>query len=198
MTVKHYTSLIVLLLVTSGCSMLGGGTKEIQIVSKPVTIPIIHPLMPRPVQLTGFTQYVVSDAKIVNRCNQVQRLDAEGNPVVKEDGSPQLTRPRACDKADREDPDMPDGYTKFDQFIDTMKERNDGEVVFYATSIGDYEIQAANMQELKRYINQLGEVIIYYQTINDKPPVEPAAPVATAKPEEKKGFSLRNLLSKDE
>ena len=198
MTVKHYTSLIVLLLVTSGCSILGGGTQEIEVRSAPVKLPFIHPLMPRPIQLTGFTQYVVSDAKIINRCNQVMKLDANGEHIVKEDGTHQLTRPKVCNKADREDPDMPDGYTKFDQFIDTMKERNDGEVVFYATSIGDYEVQAANMQELKRYINQLGEVIIYYQTVNDKPPVEPAAPVTTAKPEEKKGFSFKNLLGQDD
>lgn len=196
MTVKHYTSLIVLLLVTSGCSILGGGTQEIEVRSVPVKLPFIHPLMPRPIDLSSYKQYVVSEAKIINRCNQVQRLDAEGNPVVKEDGTPQLSRPKACDKEDREHPDWPDNYSYLDQFHDTMRERNSGEIVFVATSIGDYEVQAANMQEIKRYIKQLGEVIVYYQTVNDKPPVVPAA--AVEEPKEEKGFSLRNLLGRDD
>jgi hypothetical protein len=195
MTVKHYTSLIVLLLVTSGCSILGGGTQEIEVRSAPVKLPFIHPLMPRPIDLSSFKQYVVSEAKIINRCNQVQRLDEEGNPVVKEDGTPQLSRPRACDQADREDPDMPEGYTKLDQFQDTMKERNSGEIVFVATSVGDYEVQAANMQEIKRYIKQLGEVIIYYQTVNDKPPVAPAG--AVEEPKEEKVGIMQRLLGQD-
>jgi hypothetical protein len=38
-------------------------------------------------------------------------------------------------------------------------------------SVADYELMAYNTQELKRYINQLGEVIVYYRnvTINDEP-----------------------------
>ena len=46
-----------------------------------------------------------------------------------------------------------------------MKELNNGEVVFVATTIGDYKVMAEDMQELKRYIKQLGEVIIYYRDV---------------------------------
>ena len=46
-----------------------------------------------------------------------------------------------------------------------MKELNNGEILFVATTIGDYEIMAEDMQELRRYINQLGEVIIYYRNV---------------------------------
>ena len=55
-----------------------------------------------------------------------------------------------------------------------MKEQNNGEVLFVATTIGDYKVMAEDMQELKRYINQLGEVIIYYRnvTINGEDGVE--------------------------
>jgi hypothetical protein len=195
MTLKHYTSLIVLLLVTSGCSILGG-TKSIEVYSKPVQLDIIHPQMPRPVQLTVFDQYVVSEAKVTNRCAEQMKLDEKGKHLVNEDGTHQTFRPKACDQADKEYPDMPIGYTKLDQFIDTMKERNGGEIVFYATSIGDYEVQAANMQELKRYIKQLGEVVVYYQTVNDK---KPATAVADSKPEENKSkFNPVNFFSKDE
>ena len=195
MTLKHYTSLIVLLLVTSGCSILGG-TKSIEVYSKPVQLDIIHPQMPRPVQLTVFDQYVVSEAKVTNRCAEQMKLDEKGKHLVNEDGTHQTFRPKACDQADKEYPDMPIGYTKLDQFIDTMKERNGGQVVFYATSIGDYEVQSANIQELKRYIKQLGEVVVYYQTVNDK---KPATAVADSKPEENKSkFNPVNFFSKDE
>ena len=60
---------------------------------------------------------------------------------------------------------MPDGYTYLDRFLDEMKEQNNGEILFVATTIGDYEIMAEDMQELRRYINQLGEVIIYYRNV---------------------------------
>ena len=51
-----------------------------------------------------------------------------------------------------------------------MIEQQEGELVFLAMTIPDYEIMAYNMQEIKRYINQLGEVIVYYRnvTINDE------------------------------
>ena len=46
-----------------------------------------------------------------------------------------------------------------------MKELNNGDVVFVATSVGDYKVMAEDMQELKRYIKQLGEVVIYYRDV---------------------------------
>ena len=51
-----------------------------------------------------------------------------------------------------------------------MKEQNNGEIVFVATTIGDYKVMAEDMQELKRYIKQMGEVVIYYRevTASDK------------------------------
>ena len=50
---------------------------------------------------------------------------------------------------------------------------NNGDIVFMAISIGDYEIMSGNMQELRRYIREVQEVIVYYRnvTINDKPAV---------------------------
>ena len=55
-------------------------------------------------------------------------------------------------------------------FLDEMKEQNGGEVVFVATTIGDYEVMSANMQELKRYIKQIGEVVVYYRNVTIKTP----------------------------
>ena len=49
-----------------------------------------------------------------------------------------------------------------------MKEQNNGEVLFVATTIGDYKVMAEDMQELRRYIKQMGEVIIYYRNVTIK------------------------------
>lgn len=53
-----------------------------------------------------------------------------------------------------------------DTFLEEIKKRHDGQLVFTAMSVGDYELMAYNMQEIRRYINQLKEVVVYYRTIN--------------------------------
>ena len=61
--------------------------------------------------------------------------------------------------------------TYLDKFLEDIKKKHGGDVVFIAMSIADYELMSYNTQELKRYINQLGEVIVYYRnvTINEEP-----------------------------
>ena len=44
-------------------------------------------------------------------------------------------------------------------------EKQEGELVFLAMTIPDYELMAYNMQELKRYINELKEVVVYYKKV---------------------------------
>ena len=151
MTLKNYSILIVLALITSGCSLLG--SKQVEIVSKPIEIEIMQPDLPRPVELTAPKWYVVSEARIANLCKK----------IVQEDGTEK--RPKVCDLEDRENPDWPEGYTYLDRFLDEMRDQNNGEIVFVATTIGDYKVMAEDMQELKRYIKQLGEVVIYYRDV---------------------------------
>ena len=154
MILKNYSILTVLAL-TSGCSLLP--TKEVEIMSKPVQIEIMQPTLPRPVELTAPKWYVVSEARIVNPC--VKRLQDDGS----------MKRPKTCLQEDRENPEWPEGYTYYDKFIDEIKSQNSGDILFVATTIGDYKVMAEDMQELKRYIKQMGEVVIYYRevTIND-------------------------------
>jgi len=163
MTHRKFLNLTLLLFLISGCSTFG--TKPVQIVSKPMEIDIMQPALPRPIEMTSPKWYVVSEARITNRCAQIPRLDDKGNQIIKEDGTPSVTRPKVCDKADREHPEWPDNYTYFDQFIDEMKKQNNGDIVFVATTVGDYKVMAEDMQELKRYIKQLGEVVIYYRDV---------------------------------
>jgi len=142
----HKLCTILLILAISGCSLMG--TKQIEVSSKPIQIDIMQPDLPRPVELTAPQWYVVSEARIANPCKKVDDK-----------------RPKACAKEDTENPDWPEGYTYLDRFLDEMKEQNNGEVVFVATTVGDYKVMAEDMQELKRYLKQLGEVVIYYRNV---------------------------------
>ena len=51
-----------------------------------------------------------------------------------------------------------------DEFLERVQ-KEQGQVVFFAMSVPDYELMAYNMQELKRYINELKEVVVYYRTV---------------------------------
>jgi hypothetical protein len=44
-------------------------------------------------------------------------------------------------------------------------EAQEGELVFLAMTIPDYELMAYNMQELKRYITELKDVVVYYREV---------------------------------
>ena len=47
-------------------------------------------------------------------------------------------------------------------------EKQEGELVFLAMTIPDYEIMAYNMQEIKRYITELKDVGVYYRKVTTK------------------------------
>ena len=52
-----------------------------------------------------------------------------------------------------------------DNFDDFKKrfEKENGDLVFYALSVRDYETIAYNMAELKRFIDQQQQIIVYYE-----------------------------------
>ncbi len=73
--------------------------------------------------------------------------------------------PRAVDLKD------PYWYVVSDKNLDEFLQRvekEEGSVVFFAMSVPDYELMAYNMQELKRYIKELKEVVVYYRTVTTK------------------------------
>ena len=55
----------------------------------------------------------------------------------------------------------PENYEEQFQLI----ENQEGELVFLAMTIPDYEVMAYNMQELKRYITELKDVVVYYRQV---------------------------------
>jgi len=154
-------------LIISGCSTFG--TKPITVSSKPIQIDIIQPTMPRNIDLKEPVWHVVSTAKITNPCVK----DEEGkrpkmdhpDGLLKENGKPV----RVC-KLGKENPDWPDGYTYLDRFLDDVKKKNNGDIVFFAISVEDYELMAYNMQELRRYIREVQEVVVYYRNVTIKNP----------------------------
>lgn len=160
MTHSKFLSLTLLLFLTSGCSLMG--TKQLEVVSKPIQLDIMQPALPRPLELTAPNWYVVSEAVITNPCKKTLSFDPKR---YNDEGVEILKRPKTCELSERDNPDWPVGYTYLDRFLDEMKKQNNGDVVFVATSVGDYEVMAEDMQEIKRYIKQMGEVIVYYREV---------------------------------
>ena len=105
--------------------------------------------MPRAIDLKDPKWYVVSEAVISNPYKR--------NEEGKRDES-----------LGRENPSWPEGYTYLDRFLDEMKDLNGGDVVFVAMTIDDYELMSFNMQELRRYIREVQEVVIYYRNVTIK------------------------------
>ena len=149
MQLKTLANVLAISMILSSCSILG--QRQVEVVTKPVQIDIVQPTMPREIDLKEPKWYVVSDTKIIEACLK----------------DPETKKPDC--KLGREDR-YPEGYTYLDKFIDDIKKKHGGDIVFVAMTVDDYELMAYNTQEIKRYINQLGEVIIYYRnvTMNDE------------------------------
>ena len=60
----------------------------------------------------------------------------------------------------------------FNDFMEKFKKENGEAWVFYAISVRSYESMAFNMAELKRYIEQQKQVIVYYEEAA-KPQIPP-------------------------
>ena len=66
-------------------------------------------------------------------------------------------------------------YVVTEQNFEEFKERfvkENGDFLFYALSVRDYETLALNMAEIKRYILQQKEIIIYYEKAVAPTPTE--------------------------
>ena len=53
----------------------------------------------------------------------------------------------------------PDNIDKFKKVF----EKENGNLVFYAISVRDYENLSLNISELDRYLKQQNEIIVYYE-----------------------------------
>jgi hypothetical protein len=50
-----------------------------------------------------------------------------------------------------------------DEFLKQWKKKYGDDFVFIAFSVKDYETMALNLEEIRRYINQQKEIIVYYR-----------------------------------
>ena len=89
-----------------------------------------------------------------------KKVDVVAKPVERQIAQPILPRELSL-KA-------PYWYVVSDKNIDKFLERvkkEEGRLVFVAMAVPDYELMSYNMQELKRYIKELKEVVVYYRTV---------------------------------
>mgnify|MGYP003675305079 FL=1 len=99
---------------------------------------------------------------MVSSCSLIpsKQIEIVSKPIERTIVQPIL--PREIDLKD------PYWYVVSDKNIDEFLarvEKDQGQLVFVAMSVPDYELMAYNMQELKRYINELKEVVVYYKTV---------------------------------
>ena len=52
----------------------------------------------------------------------------------------------------------------WEEQLERIKEQ-EGEVLFLAMTVPDYEVMSVNMKELKRYITELKDVVVYYKEV---------------------------------
>lgn len=116
-TSKNLVALLTISMMVSSCSLLG--TKQLEVVAKPMDRTIIQPIMPREIDLKQLKWFAVTSKNL-------------------------------------------------DEFLETI-EKQEGEVIFLAMSVPDYEVMSGNMQELKRYITEMKDVVVYYRTVTMPP-----------------------------
>lgn len=91
---------------------------------------------------------------------QTKPIEVSAKPIERQIAQPVL--PREIDLKE------PYWYVvseaNLDEFLARV-EKDQGQVVFFAMTVPDYELMAYNMQELKRYVRELKEVVIYYRKV---------------------------------
>ena len=105
-------------------------------------------------------------------CSSFQKvLPLEVKTIEVERKIPTQTRPKSISLNDIY------FYVVTDRNFEEFKkkfEKENGDLVFYAVSVRDYETLALNMAEIKRYIQQQQELIVYYEkAIEPKEKKEP-------------------------
>ena len=93
-------------------------------------------------------------------CSRKPEVEIKTVTQVQKVTVPIVARPKPISLVDTQVYVVNQGNLK--EFIAEFKEQN-GELAFVALSIDTYENLALNVAELRRYINQQNEIIIYYE-----------------------------------
>lgn len=120
-----FLPILLILLISSGCSVLVGKDPEKEIVLQTKYVEKIIPVQKRPSAIVPNTVKI----KVVTENN-------------------------------------------LEEFMDYIRSTT-GDIVFYALTVKDYERLSLNMADVKRYIMQQNELLIYYEkAVTPKPKVE--------------------------
>jgi|TARA_R100001460_G_scaffold18280_1_gene38740 hypothetical protein len=97
---------------------------------------------------------------MLTNCATTRQIEVSAKPIDRQIIQPEL--PREIDLKE------PKWYVVSEKNIDEFLERikkEEGQIVFFAMSVPDYELMAYNTQELKRFITELQQVIVYYREV---------------------------------
>jgi|TARA_B100000131_G_scaffold81344_1_gene78233 starvation-inducible outer membrane lipoprotein len=103
---------------------------------------------------------ISSVAFLLSACSSVEKLKVFSSPVENKIIAPSDPKPLLLDKL-HFDVVNKDNLQKF--LKELQKEQNTEEFVFYAITPKTYELLALNMQEIKRFILQQKDIIIFYK-----------------------------------
>ena len=111
------------------------------------------------------TSMMVSSCSLLG--NKTKQIDIVSKPLERTFVQPVMPR-----EIDLKEPlwyvVTPDNFDAFQKRIIDQE----GELVFLAMSVPDYEVMSYNMQELKRYITEMKDVVVYYKKITAPQPTE--------------------------
>ena len=97
---------------------------------------------------------------MLTNCATTRQISVSAKPVDRQIIQPAL--PREIDLKE------PKWYVVSEKNLDEILERikkDEGQIVFCAMSVPDYELMAYKTQELKRFITELQQVIVYYKEV---------------------------------
>ena len=97
---------------------------------------------------------------MLTNCATTRQISVSAKPVDRQIIQPAL--PREIDLKE------PKWYVvsekNLDEFLERIK-KDEGQIVFFAMSVPDYELMAYNTKEIKRFIKELQQVIVYYKEV---------------------------------
>tara|TARA_Y100001963_G_scaffold94670_1_gene130325 strand:+ start:346 stop:699 length:354 start_codon:yes stop_codon:yes gene_type:complete len=103
---------------------------------------------------------LLSSFIVLSGCDSVKRLDVFSKPVETRVIAPSDPKPLLLDNLHF---DVVNKDNLEEYLVELRKQQNTEEYVFYAISPKTYELLALNMQEIKRFIIQQKEIIVYYK-----------------------------------
>lgn len=173
-------------LTLSGCSIFGGNDTPqyqalppVKVITETVEVEIYQPPLPREISLNDVEWKVITNTPCKpatgtkklpggRTYNTTERFAYED--ITKEDGttSRQVLRDEAGNRVELEQLTDKNGDViqvcgNLQQKIAEVETMLDGNFVVMAITPDGYEKMAANLQEIKRYINQQKEIIFYYR-----------------------------------